>query len=584
MNPLTTFTDALTPVLANTFLHVVLLGILAVIVERLTRRQPASLRGVILILSIGLWLILPLWNTIAPGLGAHWRPVNWPGSRSAELVDARVTEPVATPGAFVAFAPSDPVIQGDSRASVPPATIMPAEASATVPWSALLCAVWMIGSVWMLGRWTRSMMLLARLKRTLRPLDEEQERRLHKGMESAAGGSRLPRVRVSPDDVPPCSFGVLRPVIVLPERALTDWTESEVAAAVAHELAHCRHRDHLLGLLQRLAGVLYWWNPATHLINRRLDLNQELRSDAAALNAVGDRKTYARLLLKVASEISVPFPPARLGVCSMAGTLSSLEQRIKTLNQKGNIMQTQPLKRGQLTALFAAATVLTAPILGIQIGHAQDGEREREVERDIEIRETPPADARPTAPRDAGPAVAELVIQENGNVFNLRLPLNDKTRNSTIAELLAEMKETAREERSPERHALVDREVEVRRNFPSPRANIFSTSGETAPLLPPPAPAPPVWEGDVLEQGGRRDRSVDLAAVARHRADAVRRQREVIHEMQNADRARQQALREQVNAERDSMRELMEEMRQEMAEMRAAQEELRQRLESEISN
>ena len=54
----------------------------------------------------------------------------------------------------------------------------------------------------------------------------------------------------------PCLCGILRPVILLPERWLATAHRESVDAVLAHELAHARRRDHLVNLGQRVLEIL----------------------------------------------------------------------------------------------------------------------------------------------------------------------------------------------------------------------------------------------------------------------------------------------------------------------------------------
>ncbi len=63
------------------------------------------------------------------------------------------------------------------------------------------------------------------------------------------------------EDCPgPMTWGVFRPVIMLPDEAL-DWPAERLATVLRHELAHVRRRDGLAQALALIACALYWPNP-----------------------------------------------------------------------------------------------------------------------------------------------------------------------------------------------------------------------------------------------------------------------------------------------------------------------------------
>lgn len=85
--------------------------------------------------------------------------------------------------------------------------------------------------------------------------------------------------------------------ILLPT-AWTDWTPAEQNAALAHELAHVRHRDGLSRWLAELAAALHWPSPVVWYMRRELRLAQEQRCDEAVLAAGVDGSVYGRLLVR----------------------------------------------------------------------------------------------------------------------------------------------------------------------------------------------------------------------------------------------------------------------------------------------
>ena len=122
----------------------------------------------------------------------------------------------------------------------------------------------------------------------------------------------VPRVRVTDDGCAPLTYGVLRPVILLPRALLQD--EDTRCMVLAHELAHIRRRDCLRKQLLTACLCVYWWNPACWLMCVLANRDIELACDAHALRALGPerRKCYALALLQLAAHQTRPHP---LGSC-----------------------------------------------------------------------------------------------------------------------------------------------------------------------------------------------------------------------------------------------------------------------------
>lgn len=89
---------------------------------------------------------------------------------------------------------------------------------------------------------------------------------------------RVGRVSIRVGNVPtPMTWGVLRPVIVLPESARDN------QAVVRHELAHVRRGDAVTLALAELTKVLQWFNPLVWLAVKRLRAESERACDDAVV-------------------------------------------------------------------------------------------------------------------------------------------------------------------------------------------------------------------------------------------------------------------------------------------------------------
>ena len=67
-------------------------------------------------------------------------------------------------------------------------------------------------------------------------------------------------LRTSPVPLIPMTWGVLRPVVLLPEQA-QQWPEPIRRLVLLHELAHIKRWDVGFQLIGRLATAVYWFHP-----------------------------------------------------------------------------------------------------------------------------------------------------------------------------------------------------------------------------------------------------------------------------------------------------------------------------------
>lgn len=140
------------------------------------------------------------------------------------------------------------------------------------------------------------------------------------------GMRRPPPVFCSPRIPGPLTLGVLRPVIVLPRTLMSRLRQNEARAVLLHEAAHIRHRDPLLGLMQRLLRAFYWWNPLIHRITADLSRDREEICDNYAIRRCG-AAFYARFLTGMVrhGRTGAPVAPA----CGLAETPFPLERRLR---------------------------------------------------------------------------------------------------------------------------------------------------------------------------------------------------------------------------------------------------------------
>lgn len=94
----------------------------------------------------------------------------------------------------------------------------------------------------------------------------------------------------------PLTWGLIRPVVLLPESA-SAWPASELQLALAHERAHIARRDWAVQLATEGICALLWFHPLVWWVRRDLLLDAELAADQRVLGAGVVPKRYARHLV-----------------------------------------------------------------------------------------------------------------------------------------------------------------------------------------------------------------------------------------------------------------------------------------------
>jgi beta-lactamase regulating signal transducer with metallopeptidase domain len=173
--------------------------------------------------------------------------------------------------------------------------------------------------------------------------------------------------------ISPAVVGWRRPAVLLPtERA--EWTEEQVRATLAHELAHVARRDFAWRVAAALAQAVHFFNPIVHLLARRFALAQEVAADRTAAAALSNGR-YLKCLSELVLRADEPAWMRRTAFV-LPSFFSSLERRVDMLRSKeGSENVTMRRAMGAVAAgLIVLAGVATTALRGGAEDAANDGD------------------------------------------------------------------------------------------------------------------------------------------------------------------------------------------------------------------
>lgn len=224
-----------------------------------------------------------------------------------------------------------------------------------LPVAAWLALAWAAGALLLLARFVLHLIRIRLVTRRAAPAGGALSAAARRA-EAALGVSG---VRVMLSDTPgvPLTWGVRRPVILLPTEA-RDWPEELQRAVVHHEMAHVARRDYLGLVAMEIARALHWPNPLVwHLLNKaRMD--QERACDDAAIRSGIAASDYARHLVAVARSFSL----------GSAGPLAALPiVRGSTLRTRVHAVMRREASRRPATAGTVLGSLLLVGALAVPV-------------------------------------------------------------------------------------------------------------------------------------------------------------------------------------------------------------------------
>lgn len=287
------------------------LAIMLAITLGLVRRSAARVREQLALVTLGLMGLCPLvdvwWlgreatTASIPVVSTTSSLVEPAASLSAianPLVDNPV-EPVAlVPIPQPALASEPMVIDSPQVLAIqsPPLT-SPRSPVALSDWLPWLAVAWLGGVLGLSLRLVMGWRVVQRLQRLATPITAGPWREAFDVLLARMKCSRPILLAESVLVEVPTVIGWWSPVILVPASLLSGISSHEMAAILAHELAHIRRHDYLINLCQTVVETLLFYHPAVWWVSNQIRQEREQACDDEAVASCGDVVTYARALL-----------------------------------------------------------------------------------------------------------------------------------------------------------------------------------------------------------------------------------------------------------------------------------------------
>jgi beta-lactamase regulating signal transducer with metallopeptidase domain len=154
------------------------------------------------------------------------------------------------------------------------------------------------------------------------------------------------------DRLEPGVFGIVRPVLLLPEGITRRLTGPQLQTLIAHEMCHARRHDNLSGAIHMVVEAVFWFHPLVWWIESKLVEERERACDEEVLQLGNDPEVYAESILNVCKHyLESPL------VCLSAVSGGRLRQRIDY------IMANYATRKLDFNPKFMLLSAATAAIL-----------------------------------------------------------------------------------------------------------------------------------------------------------------------------------------------------------------------------
>ncbi|MBE5947184.1 MAG: BlaR1 family beta-lactam sensor/signal transducer [Lachnospiraceae bacterium] len=233
----------------------------------------------------------------------------------------------------------------------------------------ILLGIWIVGIITIIILVIKSSFRLRTLKKSARPLQTPEVRRLYHRCLVEMGIHRYISIYSTAFLKSPIIVGLLKPCIYLPIYLISDYNESDMRYMLLHELQHYKHKDAIASYLMNLARVIYWFNPLVWYALKEMRNDREVACDTSVLKMLeeDDYEDYGNTLINFAEKISLnPFPFAT----GLGGNMEQMKRRIINIASYEKPTFIKRLKGMTAFALIAVLLLVFAPFIST---YAADG-------------------------------------------------------------------------------------------------------------------------------------------------------------------------------------------------------------------
>ncbi|MFA6245042.1 MAG: M56 family metallopeptidase, partial [Candidatus Hydrogenedentales bacterium] len=301
-----------------------LLAFAVLILARLLKNAPASLR-------FWLWMLVPLRLLVMPFVCITVPVLPAPSVHEAAAIaesssSSTLSDEIVSPWnsdrqqVYVAATHDSPLLASSETA-----------VRTSIKWPLVALTVWGIGVLVLSLRMARGWFWMRRLVADSTRVIEGPLVDAANKAAALLGLKYVPRLVVTDAEVSPFTCGVRQPLVVLPKTFVQKANRHSLLAVLAHEFAHVRRRDSLLGFVLCICDALYFFHPVVHLVRRRILFEREKACDALVLAASNARPSAYASAICDAAQLSMSTRPLTSPPLLVAESFGDLKGRLTAL-------------------------------------------------------------------------------------------------------------------------------------------------------------------------------------------------------------------------------------------------------------
>ena len=357
---LSEWSSGITLWLIDSSVKIAIVSLMLLVLCRLLRRASSRLRYGVCVLALAGMVCVPITSLFVPSVSLD---VDWVAASQENVVAVEQVEDQAGESELAVGleAEEDSASEASIAASTQPPTTPGTTTGSLTFHLEWLLITWFAGTL-VIGGYFLLGLLRAQwfACRDCQPVD----RRWHEALSKIKEDLHLrfvPRLVCSRRTASPLTWGVVRPIVLLPVQALL-WTEDRIRLTLIHESLHIKRGDWAVQLTGCFVCAIQWFNPLVWIAYRRLSIEREQSCDEQVVAQGILPSQYASHLLETARQLA-----ARQWLPHMTLAMAHhcrLEDRILALRRHANTARRGVVLAG--TSLVAMSSLLVV-LVGVRL-------------------------------------------------------------------------------------------------------------------------------------------------------------------------------------------------------------------------